>query len=128
MVNPTKIAHFLIHQRVTNLSKSGVFVHHLTIFFNLVPKSSLLFVLDTDRLTHCPYFSLSLSLSPSFRGRPFLVDCFFSEQVTINAIENSASVASLVLTTECLISEIPVELSQDQQRAQYDAMGGGDYM
>lgn len=49
-------------------------------------------------------------------------------KVTINAIENSASVASLVLTTECLISEIPVELSQDQQRAQYDAMGGGDYM
>lgn len=49
-------------------------------------------------------------------------------QVTINAIENSASVASLVLTTECLISEIPVQLSEDQQRAQYDAMGGGDYM
>lgn len=49
-------------------------------------------------------------------------------QVTINAVENSASVASLVLTTECLIAEIPVEVSEAQQQANYDAMGGGDYM
>lgn len=49
-------------------------------------------------------------------------------QVTINAIENSASVASLVLTTECLIAEIPVEVSEAQEQANYDAMGGGDYM
>ncbi|CAN0208683.1 unnamed protein product, partial [Scytosiphon promiscuus] len=49
-------------------------------------------------------------------------------QVTINAVENSASVASLVLTTECLIAEIPVKVSEAQQQANYDAMGGGDYM
>lgn len=49
-------------------------------------------------------------------------------QVTINAVENSASVASLVLTTECLIAEIPVQVSEAQQQANYDAMGGGDYM
>eukprot|EP00904_Undaria_pinnatifida_P014037 jgi/Undpi1/9764/HiC_scaffold_27.g12220.m1 len=49
-------------------------------------------------------------------------------KVTINAVENSASVASLVLTTECLIAEIPVEVSEAQQQANYDAMGGGDYM
>lgn len=52
----------------------------------------------------------------------------FGDQVTINAIENSASVASLVLTTECLVAEIPVKLTEQQERAQYDAMGGGDYM
>ncbi|CAN0053718.1 unnamed protein product, partial [Ectocarpus sp. 4 AP-2014] len=49
-------------------------------------------------------------------------------KVTINAVENSASVASLVLTTECLIAEIPVKVSEAQQQANYDAMGGGDYM
>lgn len=53
---------------------------------------------------------------------------FPAVQVTINAVENSASVASLVLTTECLIAEIPVEVSEAQQQANYDAMGGGDYM
>ena len=53
--------------------------------------------------------------------------CLFC-QVTINALENSASVASLVLTTECLIAEVPVEVSEAQQQANYDAMGGGDYM
>lgn len=49
-------------------------------------------------------------------------------QVTINAVENSASVASMVLTTECLIAELPVELSHEQEQQQYDAMGGGQYM
>ncbi|CAN0199364.1 unnamed protein product [Ascophyllum nodosum] len=49
-------------------------------------------------------------------------------KVTINAVENSASVASLVLTTECLIAEIPVKISEQQEQAQYDAMGGGNYM
>eukprot|EP00611_Tribonema_gayanum_P023368 TRINITY_DN489_c0_g1_i4.p1 TRINITY_DN489_c0_g1~~TRINITY_DN489_c0_g1_i4.p1 ORF type:complete len:621 (-),score=256.42 TRINITY_DN489_c0_g1_i4:280-1923(-) len=49
-------------------------------------------------------------------------------KVTINAIENSASVAALVLTTEALITEIPVKLSPAEEQAQYDAMGGGNYM
>lgn len=49
-------------------------------------------------------------------------------QVTINAVENSASVASMVLTTECLIAELPVELNNEQEQQQYDAMGGGNYM
>jgi chaperonin GroEL len=41
-------------------------------------------------------------------------------KVTINAIENSASVAGLVLTTECLVTEIPVIMSEDERQAMFD--------
>lgn len=41
-------------------------------------------------------------------------------KVTINAIENSASVAGLVLTTECLVTEIPIELSEEQKQQMFD--------
>ena len=44
-------------------------------------------------------------------------------KVTINAIENSASVAGLVLTTECLVTEIPKELSDEEMQAMFDAQG-----
>ena len=44
-------------------------------------------------------------------------------KVTINAVENSASVAGLVLTTECLVTEIPVYLSDEQRQAMFDAQG-----
>jgi chaperonin GroEL len=46
-------------------------------------------------------------------------------KVTINAVENSASVAGLVLTTECLVTEIPVELSEADKQAIFDAQGMG---
>ena len=48
-------------------------------------------------------------------------------KVTINAIENSASVAGLVLTTECLVTEIPVEMSEEDKQALFDqqAMAAG---
>lgn len=48
-------------------------------------------------------------------------------KVTINAIENSASVAGLVLTTECLVTEIPVEMSEEDMQRLYDqqAMSAG---
>jgi chaperonin GroEL len=48
-------------------------------------------------------------------------------KVTINAIENSASVAGLVLTTECLVTEIPIELSDEDKQRMFDqqAMGAG---
>jgi chaperonin GroEL len=48
-------------------------------------------------------------------------------KVTINAIENSASVAGLVLTTECLVTEIPIELSDEDRQRMFDqqAMGAG---
>jgi chaperonin GroEL len=48
-------------------------------------------------------------------------------KVTINAIENSASVAGLVLTTECLVTEIPIELSEEDKQKLFDtqAMGAG---
>jgi chaperonin GroEL len=48
-------------------------------------------------------------------------------KVTINAIENSASVAGLVLTTECLVTEIPIELSEEDRQRMFDqqAMGAG---
>jgi len=51
-------------------------------------------------------------------------------KVTINAIENSASVAGLVLTTECLVTEIPVILSEEQRQAMFDqsAMAAGMQM
>jgi len=44
-------------------------------------------------------------------------------KVTINAIENSASVAGLVLTTECLITEIPKQLTEAEEQAMFDAQG-----
>lgn len=44
-------------------------------------------------------------------------------KVTINAVENSASVAGLVLTTECLVTEIPVILSDEEKQAMFDAQG-----
>ena len=54
-----------------------------------------------------------------------------SAQVTLSALENSASIAGLVLTTEALIHEIPQDLSEDEKLAAMDAaagMGGMDYM
>jgi len=44
-------------------------------------------------------------------------------KVTINAIENSASVAGLVLTTECLVTEIPVVMTEEEKQALFDAQG-----
>jgi chaperonin GroEL len=44
-------------------------------------------------------------------------------KVTINAVENSASVAGLVLTTEALVTEIPVFLTEEQKQAMFDAEG-----
>lgn len=48
-------------------------------------------------------------------------------KVTINAIENSASVAGLVLTTECLVTEIPIEMSEEDKQRLFDqqSMGAG---
>ena len=48
-------------------------------------------------------------------------------KVTINAIENSASVAGLVLTTECLVTEIPVVMSEEDRQRLFDqqAMAAG---
>lgn len=46
-------------------------------------------------------------------------------KVTINAVENSASIAGLVLTTECLVTEIPIILTEEQKQAQFDAAGMG---
>ena len=54
-----------------------------------------------------------------------------SAQVTLSALENSASIAGLVLTTEALIHEMPQDLSEDEKLAAMDAaagMGGMDYM
>jgi chaperonin GroEL len=54
-----------------------------------------------------------------------------SAQVTLSALENSASIAGLVLTTEALIHEIPVRLSEEEKYAQMDqaaGMGGMEYM
>jgi chaperonin GroEL len=51
-------------------------------------------------------------------------------KVTINAIENSASVAGLVLTTECLVTEIPQFLTDEQRQQLFDqsAMSQGMQM
>mmetsp|Transcript_19434 Transcript_19434/g.41953 ORF Transcript_19434/g.41953 Transcript_19434/m.41953 type:complete len:593 (+) Transcript_19434:95-1873(+) len=46
-------------------------------------------------------------------------------KVTINAIENSASVAGLVLTTECLVTEIPFEMTEEMKQQVFDAQGMG---
>jgi chaperonin GroEL len=41
-------------------------------------------------------------------------------KVTINAIENSASIAGLVLTTECLVTDIPIEMSEEDKQRMFD--------
>lgn len=46
-------------------------------------------------------------------------------KVTINAVENSASVAGLVLTTECLVTEIPEFESEDDMQRRFDSEGMG---
>jgi chaperonin GroEL len=48
-------------------------------------------------------------------------------KVAIQAIENSASVAGLVLTTECLVTEIAIEMTEEQKQMMFDqqAMGAG---
>jgi chaperonin GroEL len=48
-------------------------------------------------------------------------------KVTINAIDNSASVAGMVLTTECLVTEIPISMSEEDKQRMFDqsAMGAG---
>ncbi len=48
-------------------------------------------------------------------------------KVTINAIENSASVAGLVLTTECLVTEIPILMTEEDKQRMFDqqAMASG---
>jgi chaperonin GroEL len=54
-----------------------------------------------------------------------------SAQVTLSALENSCSIAGLVLTTEALIHEIPVEKSDLEKLAELDqqaGMGGMEYM
>jgi chaperonin GroEL len=54
-----------------------------------------------------------------------------SAQVTLSALENSASISGLVLTTEALIHEIPKEMSEMDKLAAMDqqaGMGGMEYM
>lgn len=46
-------------------------------------------------------------------------------KVTINAVVNSASVAGLVLTTECLVTEIPVFETEEELQRRFDAEGMG---
>jgi chaperonin GroEL len=41
-------------------------------------------------------------------------------KVTINAIENSASVAGMVLTTECLVTEIPIRMTEEEKQSMFD--------
>mmetsp|Transcript_26886 Transcript_26886/g.84273 ORF Transcript_26886/g.84273 Transcript_26886/m.84273 type:complete len:557 (-) Transcript_26886:1653-3323(-) len=47
-----------------------------------------------------------------------------SASVTVSALENSASVASLVLTTEALITEIPKAATAEDEARQFDQMAG----
>jgi chaperonin GroEL len=65
-------------------------------------------------------------------GDLFAMGVIDPAKVTINAIENSASVASLVLTTEALITELPEkkEGALLEEAKRYDAMranGGSPY-
>jgi len=47
-----------------------------------------------------------------------------SASVCVSSLENSASVASLVLTTEALITEIPKAVSEEDEARQFDQMPG----
>ena len=53
-------------------------------------------------------------------------------KVTTNALENSVSVASLVLTTEALVTEIPKVFTRAEMADNFDMQGGmgnpNDYM
>jgi len=48
----------------------------------------------------------------------------FLRQVTVNTLENSVSVASLVLTTEALVTEMPKKLSEKAMQEAWDKQGG----
>lgn len=75
--------------------------------------------------------TLSLNLSPLQFGHGWdaaaMEYCNLMERgvidpakVTINAIENSASVAGLVLTTECLVTEIPIRMTEEEKQMMFD--------
>ena len=52
-------------------------------------------------------------------------------KVVVNSLDNSVSVAALVLTTEALVHDEPKELTKDQELAAMDqmaGMGGMEYM
>ena len=52
-------------------------------------------------------------------------------KVVVNSLDNSVSVAALVLTTEALVHDEPKELSKEQELAAMDqmaGMGGMEYM
>jgi len=44
-------------------------------------------------------------------------------KVAVNAIENAASIAGLVLTTECVVTEIPKMMTEAEEQALYDQQG-----
>jgi len=48
-------------------------------------------------------------------------------KVTINAIENAASIAGMVLTTECVITDEPLDLTEEEIQQAFDrqAMAAG---
>lgn len=63
---------------------------------------------DARTMTYCNLFDMGI-IDPA--------------KVTINAIENSASVAGLVLTTECLVTEVPKKMTDEEMQAMFDAQG-----
>lgn len=56
--------------------------------------------------------------------QPVRICIFGAAQVTVNALENSVSVASLVLTTEALVTEIPKSMSKAAAQEAWDKQGG----
>jgi chaperonin GroEL len=49
------------------------------------------------------------------------------KKVTRTALQNAASIAGLLLTTECLVAEIPVEEKSGSAPGGMGGMGGMDY-
>ncbi len=72
-------------------------------------------------------FGYGYNAATSQFGNLFEMGVVDPAKVTISAIENACSVGSMVLTTECLITEIPEKKEEPHRAGGYDGMGGGGY-
>lgn len=92
-------------------SLCGEYISYSRIFVSIFPSSQQFgWGWDANKMEFCDLMERGV-LDPA--------------KVTINAIENSASVAGLVLTTECLVTEIPIEMSEEMKQQLFDAQGMG---
>ena len=97
--------------------------------------SLLTMLVQKQNPTDAPRLSLLrislLVLASLVSGNVALKWVSYPVKVVVNSLDNSVSVAALVLTTEALVHDEPKELTKDQELAAMDqmaGMGGMEYM